>query len=136
MPAVEINAEQLGNAKWIGQVVGPRGGREIGRNPVIETVDELLDAIRVALGEVGDPAPPMAPLVPTLPPTPAPARMPRHARHEPESAPLVVAAAPQPEPEPRPAPIAKVAPAHPPQLRCRAPLLLLGLRKPRRPRRG
>jgi hypothetical protein len=60
MSVIQINLERLGNARWIGGVYGPRGGREI----KTDDLDAALDLVRDAVAKVGQPLPPAPPIVP------------------------------------------------------------------------
>ena len=82
MPLVHIELEFLGTA-WIGQISGPRGGREI----CAPDIDAALMAIREAYAAVGAPqapAPVPAPLAapPAAAPMPMPQPIPRRNRRD------------------------------------------------------
>src|ERR1051325_5644814 len=68
MPLVHIELQFLGTA-WIGQISGPRGGREI----CAPDIDAALTAIREAYAAVGAPqAPAPVPVPVAAPPASAP----------------------------------------------------------------
>lgn len=75
MASVRIDVELCG-PNWLGQVIGPRGGRQI-KAP---NLTEALKQIKAAAVQLGAPLPPSAPIEPPKPlPQPSP-RLPREVR--------------------------------------------------------
>lgn len=55
MASIKIDIEKVGPDRWVGEVIGPRGGRHLANREASATLDDVLAWVRTAVGEVDTP---------------------------------------------------------------------------------